>query len=69
MVSAVFHSPLEAAAGSSPRPAPPLPRRPPATAGRQPRPRSRPRRAAPRDFRAIWLRVLPPLLGFGAAGR
>ena len=59
MVSAVFHSPLEAkpvmppAAKSVARPAVSL-----FAAAVEPTPR------VPRDFRAVWLRVLPPLLGF-----
>ena len=58
MVSAVFHSPLEAKpvmpAAKVAAPTRPLP---PAAAA-EPTPR------APRDWRAVWLRVLPPLLGF-----
>lgn len=59
MVSAVFHSPLEAkpvmppASKSVARPAASL-----FAAAVEPTPR------VPRDFRAVWLRVLPPLLGF-----
>lgn len=59
MVSAVFHSPLEA------KPVVPAAKvvthaaRPAAApAAVEPAPRT------PRDFRAVWLRVLPPLLGF-----
>ncbi|MDM0036269.1 nitrate ABC transporter permease [Variovorax sp. J22P271] len=59
MVSAVFHSPLEA------KPVLPAAKvqaqaaRPVATpAAVEPTPRM------PRDFRALWLRVLPPVLGF-----
>lgn len=59
MVSAVFHSPLEAKpvvpaaklVAHAARPAA-------APAAVEPTPRT------PRDFRAVWLRVLPPLLGF-----
>jgi nitrate/nitrite transport system permease protein len=59
MVSAVFHSPLDAAAG---RVAPPVVARniAPAAQPTQKEPQVR----APRDFGWIWLRVLPPLLGF-----
>ncbi|MDM0070226.1 nitrate ABC transporter permease [Variovorax sp. J31P207] len=59
MVSAVFHSPLEAHAALPPaakavaRPAAAA-----APAALEPKPR------VPRDFRAVWLRVLPPVLGF-----
>lgn len=59
MVSAVFHSPLDVkpvmppAAKSVARPA-----ASPSPAAVEPTPR------VPRDFRAVWLRVLPPLLGF-----
>ena len=59
MVSAVFHSPLEAHAALPP--AAKAVARPVATAAPvalQPMPR------VPRDFRAVWLRVLPPALGF-----
>jgi len=59
MVSAVFHSPLEAHAALPP--AAKAVARPVATAAPvalQPMPR------VPRDFRAVWLRVLPPVLGF-----
>lgn len=59
MVSAVFHSPLEAkpvmpaakVVAHAARPAA-------APVAAEPAPR------VPRDFRAVWLRVLPPLLGF-----
>jgi nitrate/nitrite transport system permease protein len=58
MVSAVFHSPLEAKpvmpAAKVAAPARPLP----AAAAVEPVPR------AARDWRAVWLRVLPPVLGF-----
>ncbi|MDN8613886.1 nitrate ABC transporter permease [Variovorax ginsengisoli] len=59
MVSAVFHSPLEAHAALPP--AAKAVARPVATAAPValvPMPR------VPRDFRAVWLRVLPPVLGF-----
>jgi len=59
MVSAVFHSPLEAHAALPP--AAKAVARPAAAAAPvalQPMPR------VPRDFRAVWLRVLPPALGF-----
>lgn len=60
MVSAVFHSPLDAAAGHVA--APVVARNiPPATLPAQKEPQER----APRDFSWIWLRVLPPILGFG----
>ena len=66
MVSAVFHSPLKAAGSTHPT-ATPLSRSAPAL------PVVVPARAAavvatarpPRDLRRFWLRVLPPLLGFG----
>jgi nitrate/nitrite transport system permease protein len=58
MVSAVFHSPLEAKpvmpATKAAAPARPLP---PAAA-------VEPVARAARDWRAVWLRVLPPVLGF-----
>jgi nitrate/nitrite transport system permease protein len=58
MVSAVFHSPLEAKpvmpAAKVAAPARPLP---PAAA-------VEPVARAARDWRAVWLRVLPPVLGF-----
>ena len=58
MVSAVFHSPLEAkpvmAAAKVAAPARPLP--PAAAVESAPR--------AARDWRAVWLRLLPPVLGF-----
>jgi nitrate/nitrite transport system permease protein len=56
MVSAVFHTPLEAAparaAAAAPKPA-----------AAPPRPAARPPRV-PIDWRAFWLRVLPPVFGF-----
>ncbi|EJL69282.1 nitrate ABC transporter, permease protein [Variovorax sp. CF313] len=71
MVSAVFHSPLEASL--------PLPRagegrgegKPQPRAEAAPHPNPLPRREkeqkprAPLDLRAFWMRVLPPLAGFG----
>jgi len=63
MVSAVFHSPLEAAQGHHAAPAvakksaaASVPPAEPAQEETTPR--------APRDFSWIWLRVLPPILGF-----
>jgi nitrate/nitrite transport system permease protein len=63
MVSAVFHSPLKAGhhqrdTADGARSAPPFPsphrcEKPQAPVGKP-----------PRDLRAFWLRVLPPLLGF-----
>ncbi|MEJ7686815.1 MAG: nitrate ABC transporter permease [Variovorax sp.] len=58
MVSAVFHSPLETAA-ARPVAAPAVA---PAAVDAQ-RTERAPR--MPRDFSAVWLRVLPPLMGFG----
>ncbi len=68
MVSAVFHSPLEAAsadqpaaatrAGAAPSPAPATAAAAVTVAAR-PAPPSRP----PRDWRGLWLRVLPPVAG------
>ncbi len=60
MVSAVFHGPVDTAI------APPAPARTPP----KPMTSSAPSPAAaaprmPRDFSALWLRILPPLLGFG----
>lgn len=55
MVSAVFHTPAEAAA-------------PPAAAPARAAERPAPRPKAPRvpfDWRGLWLRVLPPVIGFG----
>ena len=69
MVSAVFHSPLDASR--------PLPRagegrgegvaRAEATPQPAPRPKEEkaPKQRAPIDLRAFWMRVLPPLMGFG----
>jgi nitrate/nitrite transport system permease protein len=58
MVSAVFHSPLEAAPARAAAAAAPKP------AAVTPQPAARPPRV-PIDWRAFWLRVLPPLFGFG----
>ena len=61
MVSAVFHSPLEA----TPADAAPVP----ASTAAARRPRPKPVRAAsskpPRDLSWLWLGVLPPVLGLG----
>lgn len=64
MVSAVFHSPLEAAASNI---AAPVLARPAATVAVPPAPmkqRTEPAMRTPRDFSALWTRVLPPVLGF-----
>ncbi|MDQ0040974.1 nitrate/nitrite transport system permease protein [Variovorax boronicumulans] len=63
MVSAVFHSPLEAAASQAPAPAAarPVAPAPAVVAAPAPEPRTR----TPIDLRAFWMRVLPPLAGFG----
>ncbi|MDP9891834.1 nitrate/nitrite transport system permease protein [Variovorax boronicumulans] len=63
MVSAVFHSPLEAAASQAPAPAAarPVAPAPAVVAAPAPEPRNR----TPIDLRAFWMRVLPPLAGFG----
>ena len=58
MVSAVFHSPLEsAAAPDATAPAAPAPAERPAPPPKPPR--------VPFDWRALWLAVLPPVIGFG----
>lgn len=64
MVSAVFHSPLDAVA---PQVAAPVVSRPlaPAPAAAVAAAAPAPRTRAPLDLRAFWMRVLPPLLGFG----
>jgi nitrate/nitrite transport system permease protein len=68
MVSAVFHSPLEAATSSldspaaSPREAKPAASAAVAQAVEAPAPKA-PR--TPIDWRGIWLKVLPPILGLG----
>ncbi|MDQ0035346.1 nitrate/nitrite transport system permease protein [Variovorax boronicumulans] len=61
MVSAVFHSPLEAAASQAPAAARPVAPAPAVVAAPAPEPRTR----TPIDLRAFWMRVLPPLAGFG----
>ena len=60
MVSAVFHSPLEAVASPS---APALAAKPAAAtaAPARPLPAPEPRARTPLDLRAFWMRVLPPL--------
>jgi nitrate/nitrite transport system permease protein len=66
MVSAVFHSPLEAATGQVAAPiatrnvAPAAAAAPVASV----KPQAEIAAAMPRDFSWIWLRVLPPILGF-----
>jgi len=60
MVSAVFHSPLDAAdepVAEAPAAAVPAAVKPAAV----PAPRARPRR----DWRALWLQILPPVFGLG----
>lgn len=62
MVSAVFHAPAEAAAAP---PAEAAPRASAAPAVREP---ARPAPKSPRvpfDWRGLWLKVLPPVIGFG----
>ncbi|MBT2299337.1 nitrate ABC transporter permease [Variovorax paradoxus] len=64
MVSAVFHSPLEAAQGHL---APPAVAKKSAAASvppAEPAAHEEATSRAPRDFSWIWLRVLPPILGF-----
>ena len=63
MVSAVFHSPLEAAASQAPAPAAAKPVASAPVAANVPAPE--PRTRSPIDLRAFWMRVLPPLMGFG----
>jgi nitrate/nitrite transport system permease protein len=63
MVSAVFHSPLEAAASQGAAPAASKPAAPAPAVAATPAPE--PRTRAPIDLRAFWMRVLPPLAGFG----
>ncbi len=55
MVSAVFHSPREAAAAPQPEPAAAPPSEAPRPAMAKPRPGL--------DWNSIWMRVLPPVLG------
>ncbi|SFN95369.1 nitrate/nitrite transport system permease protein [Variovorax sp. PDC80] len=62
MVSAVFHSPLEAVAAPS---APASAAKPVAAAAAPVRPVRETRARTPLDLRAFWMRVLPPLAGFG----
>jgi nitrate/nitrite transport system permease protein len=62
MVSAVFHSPLDAAPAKPAMAKSIAPASVPAEAPRQAA-AERPART-PRDFSALWLRVLPPVLGF-----
>jgi len=68
MVSAVFHSPLDAAAAKAapivaakPMPAVAIAAAVAAAVAPAPEPRAR----TPLDLRAFWMRVLPPLAGFG----
>lgn len=62
MVSAVFHSPLEAVAAPS---APAIAAKPAAVIAAPARPVRETRTRTPLDLRAFWMRVLPPLAGFG----
>jgi nitrate/nitrite transport system permease protein len=65
MVSAVFHSPLEATAGHAAAPATARNVAPAVPAAVAPvPPQADVAAGAPRDFSWIWLRVLPPILGF-----
>ncbi|MGJ7504180.1 nitrate ABC transporter permease [Variovorax sp. ZT5P49] len=64
MVSAVFHSPLEATTAQVTQVAPSVAARPAATKP-VPAPAPEPRARTPIDLRAFWMRVLPPLAGFG----
>lgn len=63
MVSAVFHSPLEAVASPAAAPAASKPAAPAPAVAAAPAPA--PRTRTPIDLRAFWMRVLPPLAGFG----
>lgn len=66
MVSAVFHSPLEAVASQATAPVVPKPAAAaPAVVVASAAPASEPRSRTPIDLRAFWMRVLPPLAGFG----
>ncbi|MBB4220800.1 nitrate ABC transporter permease [Variovorax guangxiensis] len=66
MVSAVFHSPLDVAAAQAAPSAPAKPAASKAVAPQPaPAPAPEPRARAPIDLRAFWMRVLPPLAGFG----
>jgi nitrate/nitrite transport system permease protein len=64
MVSAVFHSPLEATTAQVTQVAPSVAARP-AAPKPTPAPAPEPRLRTPVDLRAFWMRVLPPLAGFG----
>ncbi|MGJ7535535.1 MULTISPECIES: nitrate ABC transporter permease [unclassified Variovorax] len=64
MVSAVFHSPLEATTAQVTQVAPSVAARP-AAPKPTPAPAPEPRVRTPIDLRAFWMRVLPPLAGFG----
>ncbi|MDQ0085415.1 MULTISPECIES: nitrate ABC transporter permease [Variovorax] len=64
MVSAVFHSPLEATTAQVTQVAPSVAARP-AAPKPAPAPAPEPRVRTPIDLRAFWMRVLPPLAGFG----
>ncbi len=64
MVSAVFHSPLEATAGHVAAPAVARNVSPAVPAAAAPVPQADLAAKVPRDFSWIWLRVLPPILGF-----
>ena len=64
MVSAVFHSPLEATTAQVTQVAPSVAARP-AAPKPAPAPAPEPRVRTPIDLRAFWMRVLPPLMGFG----
>ncbi|AVQ84541.1 MULTISPECIES: nitrate ABC transporter permease [Variovorax] len=64
MVSAVFHSPLEATTAQVTQVAPSVAARP-AAPKPTPAPAPETRVRAPIDLRAFWMRVLPPLAGFG----
>jgi nitrate/nitrite transport system permease protein len=63
MVSAVFHSPLEAVASQAAAPAAAKPAMSAPAAVTPPAPAARTR--SPIDLRAFWMRVLPPIAGFG----
>ena len=65
MVSAVFHTPLEAVAGHVAAPAKSAAPAPVAVAPAVQQQLPEPTPRTPRDFGWIWLRVLPPILGFG----
>ncbi len=64
MVAAVFHLPREADSAAPTAPVHAHAKAPAAAASAAP---TRPARAAraPRDFSGLWLRIVPPLLGFG----